>query len=194
MAINRTTLRLGIRKAGSGFTIVEAIVGMSIFLVVMFGVYLVLETCQATFWRAEAKADIQQNARFALERMRRELSMTGYDPSATGQAAVQNPTSMSVEFIADVDGNNLSELVKYDRNSATRTIRRTVKSWTGSAWGTATVTTVAAHVDALTFQYSPSSSVPGLKRIQVMVSVSEQISFQPVQQHQVTTDVFLRNL
>lgn len=121
--------------------------------------------------------------------------MAGYDPSGTGQAGVQNPTSSSVEFVTDADDNNTSELVKYDRDATAKTIRRTVKSWTGAAWSTtASVTTLAANVDALTFQYFPSSAVPGMKRIQIIIQVSGQVPTQPTQQYQVSTDVFLRNL
>ena len=169
--------------------------GASLSLLVMFAAYLVYDTSLATFWRARAKADIQQGARTALERMRQELRMAGYDPSGTGQAGVQNPTSSSVEFVTDADDNNTSELVKYDRDATAKTIRRTVKSWTGAAWSTtASVTTLAANVDALTFQYFPSSAVPGMKRIQIIIQVSGQVPTQPTQQYQVSTDVFLRNL
>jgi Tfp pilus assembly protein PilW len=129
-------------------------------LIILFGVYLVYETSQATFWKGEARADIQQEARSALERMRRELRMAGYDPSQvmldTGQAAVQNATASVVEFITDVDDNNISDLVRYDRDATTRTIRRSVRARTGGAWGAASVTTLAANVDSLTFQYFPS--------------------------------------
>jgi len=187
---------IGRTRAGpSGITLVEMLMGASLSLLVMFAAYLVYDTSLATFWRARAKADIQQGARTALERMRQELRMAGYDPSGTGQAGVQNPTSSSVEFVTDADDNNTSELVKYDRDATAKTIRRTVKSWTGAAWSTtASVTTLAANVDALTFQYFPSSAVPGMKRIQIIIQVSGQVPTQPTQQYQVSTDVFLRNL
>ena len=120
--------------------------------------------------------------------------MAGYDPSGTAQAAVQNPTSTSVEFVTDADDNNTSDLVQYDRDATARTIRRTVKSWTGTGWGSASVKTLAANVNALTFQYFPNSAVPGMKRIRITIQTSEQIPGQPTQQHQVYTDVFLRNL
>jgi Tfp pilus assembly protein PilW len=163
-------------------------------LIILFGVYLVYETSQATFWKGEARADIQQEARSALERMRRELRMAGYDPSVTGQAAVQNATATVVEFITDADDNNISDLVRYDRDATTRTIRRSVRARTGGAWGAASVTTLAANVDSVTFQYFPSSVVPGLKRIRVTIQESEAIPGMPTEGHLVSTDVFLRNL
>lgn len=177
-----------------GITFIEILIGASLSLLVMFAVYLVYDTSLATFWRGRARADIQQGARTALERMRQELRNAGYDLSATGQASVQNPTNTSVEFITDADDNNTSDLVKYDRDAMAKTIRRIVKPWTGTAWGAASITTLAANVDALTFQYFPSPAVPGMNRIQITIQVSEPIPSQPTQQYQVSTDVFLRNL
>lgn len=182
------------RRQPRGFTMTEALVSSTILVLIMLSVYLVLDTSRSLYSRADASADIQQEVRFALERMRREIAMAGYDPSATGQTSLQNLTGSSLEFIADVDGNNVSDLVKYERVSANKTIRRTVKSWTGSAWGASTVSTVAQYVDALSFQYSPSAAIPGLKRIQVNITASEQKPNIPNMRHQVATDIFLRNL
>ncbi len=182
------------RPGLSGVMLIEALIAASVLLLVMCAVYLVYDTSLATFWRGRAKADIQQGSRTALERMRRELRNAGYDPSGTGQVPVQNPTNISVEFITDADEDNISELVKYERDATAKTIRRTEKRWTGTGWGTASITTLASNVDALTFQYFPSSVVPGLNRIQFTIQVSEQIPTQPTQQYQVSTDVFLRNL
>lgn len=178
----------------AGLTILEALVATSIFMVVLLGVYLVYETSEATYWRGRAQTDIHQEVRASLERMQQELRIAGYDPSGTGQAAVQSPTSTSVSFVTDVDGNNVSELVTYDRDATARRIRRTVRPWTGTGWGLATVTMLARDVDALTFQYFPSAVVPGLNRIRITIQASKPIPRQPTQQHQVATDVLLRNL
>jgi type IV pilus assembly protein PilW len=178
---------------GPGLTIVEALVGMSLFLIVMFGVYLVYDTAQATFWKGEARANIQQETREALERMRRELRMAGFDPSGTGEPAVQSPSSDSLKFITDVDDNNVSDLVKYDRDAPSRTLRRIVRPRSGGGWGAVTVTTLATGVDSLTFQYFPSAVVPGLTRIRITIQASETVTAHPAEAHLVSTDVFLRN-
>lgn len=177
-----------------GFTILEALVVTAIFFLVLLGVYQVYDSSLSTFWRTEAEANIQQSARSALERIRQELRNAGFDPSGTGQLAVQNPTANSVEFVTDIGDNNISDLVKYDRDATTNTLRRTVKSWTGAAWGSATVQTLATNANSLTFQYFPSAAVPGLTRIRVVIVVSEVVPTQPTRVFQVSTDVFLRNL
>jgi len=165
---------------------------MAVFLLILCAVYLALEASQVTTWRTEAKAGIQQDARFGLDRIREDLGSAGYNPSAVPQPAVQNATSTSVQFITDADNDNISDLVQYDRDAGTRTIRRSVRPWNGAAWGTASVTTVARNIEGLTFAYSPSAGAP--KRIQIIITTSLQVPAIGNQEHQVTTSVFLRNL
>ena len=182
------------RTAARGFSLPEVIVAQSLSLLVIFGVYQVYDTSNALFWRGVARANVQQEARSAMEEMRRELRMAGKDPSGTGQTVVQNPASSSLEFITDVDGDNVSVLVRYDRDATAKTIRRSVRSWTGTGWGTASVTTLATNVDGLAFQYFPSAAMPGLQRVRITIQASETVPRQPIQRQQVVTDVFLRNL
>ncbi len=182
------------RTGRAGLTILEVLVANTILMVVLLGVYLVYETSEATYWRGRAQTEIHQEVRASLERMQQELRMAGYDPSGTGQAAVQGPTSTSVAFVTDVDRNNVSDLVTYDRDATAKQIRRTVRPWAGTGWGLATVTTLALDVDGLIFQYFPSAAVPGLTRIRITIQTSKPVPRQPTQQHQVTTDVLLRNL
>ena len=182
------------RGGASGFSLIEALVGVAILCVVLLGVYQVYEAGQWTFWRAQARADLQEDVRLALERMRRDLRLAGYDPAATGQAPVQNPTGTSLAFIRDAEGAPTSALVQYDWDGTAKTLRRTVRLWTGSGWGAATVTTVATNVESLAFQYFPSAAVPGLTRIRITLQEARALLRQPAQPYQVTTEVFLRNL
>ncbi len=167
---------------------------MSLLLIVLFGIYIVYDTCQATFWRASAKTQIQQSARMAMEQMRQELRMAGYDPSGTGQPAVQNATGTSLEFVTDTDADNISDLVRYDFDATSGTLRRTVRVWTGTGWGPATVSILATNAANLSFQYFPSATVPGLKRIGISLQESKPVPTQPTQQFQIVTNVLLRNL
>ena len=182
------------RGGQAGFSLIEALVGIAILLVVLLGVYQVYDAGQWLFWRAQARADVQQDIRLALERVRRELRMAGADPAATGQAAVQNPTATSVEFIIDAGASNTSALVRYDLDSTAKTFRRTVQPWTGTGWGAASVTTLATNVESLAFQYFPSAALPGLTRIRITIQEVRPVPRQPAPPYQVTTDVFLRNL
>lgn len=90
-----------------GFTLVEFLVSLSVFLVVLTGVYIIYQAGYTTFSRGEVKTDIQQNARVALATMERDLRMMGYGvpdfpcPTAVPTRITSaNPTSIT--FRADL--------------------------------------------------------------------------------------------
>ncbi len=56
----------------------ELSVTLSVFFIILFSVYMVHETNQASYSQSEMRMDIQQNARVALATMERELRMAGY--------------------------------------------------------------------------------------------------------------------
>ncbi len=71
------------RKRTAGFTLAEMLVSLSMFLIVLYGVYLVYEVGEANYSRGSREWDAQSQARLALERMAREIRMAGY--SAAGR-------------------------------------------------------------------------------------------------------------
>ncbi len=72
-----------------GFTLLELLITLSIFLIVLFSVYMVHETNTVSYERSEMRMDIQQNARVALATMEKELRMAGYGvPNAAGTFTV----------------------------------------------------------------------------------------------------------
>ncbi len=111
-----------------GFTLLEGLVSMSIFLLVMFAIYSTFASSAGTFAKGDKKADIHQNARASTEFMVREIRLAGYFPEdfspliiPPGPAAgcpgpfvgVSNATATSITICGDVDGDNGSELVTY---------------------------------------------------------------------------------
>ncbi len=50
-----------------GFTLIEILIALSTFLIILFAVYTTFESSRATYAAGEQKADIQQNARIAME-------------------------------------------------------------------------------------------------------------------------------
>ncbi len=111
-----------------GFTLLEGLVSMSIFLLVMFAIYSTFASSAGTFAKGDKKADIHQNARASTEFMVREIRHAGYFPEnfspliiPPGPAAgcpgpfvgISNATATSITICGDVDGDNGSELVTY---------------------------------------------------------------------------------
>ena len=147
----------------AGFSLVELLITALILTVVLFAIYLMYETNMTTATWGNKKAELQQNARVALDMMEREIRMAGYnpDPSLTGANAnaIQDislsPTTLT--FITDVDGaaDNKTEKVQYTYNATPQTITRSVWQWNGTGWDslTATPEVVADGVSSLCLTY-----------------------------------------
>src|SRR3989304_2963797 len=98
-------------KAGenqNGFTLLEALIMSSIFVIVLFAVYTSFESGQKTVTWGETKAEVQQTARVAMGMMANEIRTAGYDPpkpiTLLPPTAVQAANPKNDTFIGDVDG------------------------------------------------------------------------------------------
>ncbi len=99
------TLRFRPRcSAPAGFTLLEAITAASIFLIVIFGVYLVYDVGEANYTKGKKKWDVQSQARVALERLGREIRSAGYAYPTKVTDAVVIATNDTFSFHADIDG------------------------------------------------------------------------------------------
>ena len=167
----------------AGFSLVELLITALILTVVLFAIYLMYETNMTTATWGNKKAELQQNARVALDMMEREIRMTGYDPSNTGATAIQSNPLVSTDliFIADVDGNNVTEKVQYTYNATPQTITRSVWQWNGTGWDSVTATpeVVADGVSSLTLTYCygdntcPTNPQPAsVRRITIAITAS----------------------
>lgn len=184
-------LRRSTSNRQAGFSLVELLITALILPVVLFAIYLMYETNMTTATWGNKKAELQQNARVALDMMEREIRMAGYnpDPSLTGANAnaIQDislsPTTLT--FITDVDGaaDNKTEKVQYTYNATPQTITRSVWQWNGTGWDslTATPEVVADGVSSLSLTYcdnaQPTNNCSGLnpaqvKRITIAITAS----------------------
>ena len=193
-----------------GFTLLEALIFSAIFAMVLSGVYLVYVTNQSTFVQGQSKADLQQNARVALDRMTREMRMAGYDPSTAipaqaSQTAVQVANANAVTYIGDVTGDQVSEQVTYRLQG--NQIFRDISSWTGALpWPAPTSSELADNVTALSFTYYDANdqkifppppltgNLANIRRITVQVTTQGTAGTGGQQTFPVTVDVRLRNL
>ena len=69
-----------IRSRQQGFSLIELVIGMAIFVLVLLAVYQLFDTGSATYRSGQRKVDVQQNARVALDEVVRQLRMAGYFP------------------------------------------------------------------------------------------------------------------
>jgi Tfp pilus assembly protein PilW len=141
---------------------------MSIFLVVLMGIYLTYDTSQTTFTSGSRDIDLQDSGRKAAEEMARLLRMAGYDPTGAGRFGFRTVTAHATfapggftpiatnnqilfSMDADGDGNvddNTSERVGF-RLSGNQ-IEKTNTAGTAAIAG---IPVLARNVQSLRFRY-----------------------------------------
>jgi len=93
-------------KGDKGFAMLELLVAAAVSVIILGGLYLLLETGRFTTGRGDQKLQIQQSARAALDTMARDLRMAGSGlPNPVDYpnppAAFAGAASSSVSFLAD---------------------------------------------------------------------------------------------
>lgn len=115
-----------IRQSPGGFTLLEMLVASSIFLVVLYAIYLVYDTSEANYRRGSAMWDVQSQARVAMERMAREIRQAGFNSPVKPTDPVVIATDDTISLHADVgDGNGL-RYVTYSRRNCSGTLTNTL--------------------------------------------------------------------
>ena len=104
-----------VRPDARGFTLMEVLIALSIFLIVLFAIYSSFESSRATYAAGEQRADIQQSARIAMELASADLRLAGFGYPVGAGNAITAATPTSITFWADltnastiVDTNNVN--------------------------------------------------------------------------------------
>ena len=190
-------------KAGenqNGFTLLEALIMSSIFVIVLFAVYTSFESGQKTVTWGETKAEVQQTARVAMGMMANEIRTAGYDPSNVitllPTQAIEVATPNTLTFVADVDGDNITDRVTY-RLQGTQVMRDS-SSWIGAVFPVPVSEQLADGITGVTFpdfdgRHAPGPAPANIRRI--MIGLTTQRSAEGKQESfPLTMDVRLRNL
>ncbi|MCI0372589.1 MAG: hypothetical protein L0214_14750 [candidate division NC10 bacterium] len=143
---------------GRGFTVVDLVISSTLFLVLVFAIYTLLESSRTTFAAGRAKVDVQQNARVALELMEMDLRLAGYgfptDPAPVGpQLKITAASPTAITFRADLT--NASTVLSADLNSGGTSLSvasaagilagDTIYLINGGQWQALTVTSAAGN-------------------------------------------------
>jgi len=117
-------------ESDSGFTLIELLIAMAIGLILLGAMYGVFTTHNKIFGTQEQIAEMQQNARTAMDMMTREIRMAGYNPTgATFDGITYSASQLQVK--ADLDGNGTiagQENIIYKHDSANYQITRNIGS------------------------------------------------------------------
>ncbi len=89
-------------RAPAGFSLLETLVSVSMFLIVLYAVYSVYDVGEANYQKSSRKWDVQSEARVALERMAREIRTAGYASPTKVTDPVVIATNDTISIHADV--------------------------------------------------------------------------------------------
>ncbi|MFQ5533130.1 MAG: PilW family protein, partial [Candidatus Methylomirabilales bacterium] len=107
-----------------GLTLVEILIATGIFLVLLFGIYSIFESSRTTHAAGDARVDVQQNARLAMEITATDLRLAGYGfPPGAGAITAATPTSIS--FWADLTNGSTILTSDVSPGDATLTVEDT---------------------------------------------------------------------
>ena len=149
-----------------GFTLVELLVGITIFSIVMTGIYSIFVRSNRVYISQEQVVAALQEARSALDILGREIRMAGFiaannQPGGFDKiigAAYAGSAESNIEiatvniaartttlaFKADLDGDGNTDAVQYvyyhsDHATASRrnTVYREIETWSGGTWNPA---------------------------------------------------------
>ncbi len=150
-----------------GFSLLETLVTVSIFLLVLFAVYTVFESSQSVYAKGEGKVDVQQSARAAMDQIAILVRNAGYFPEnfTTPPPAIllANPIQVATDDVlalyGDADGSGASNVFLLCQNGS---LVRWVKSVVGvpGAYSCNQGMVLALNVTGLTFTYVDADNDP----------------------------------
>lgn len=88
-----------------GFSLVELLIAIAISGIVLGAVSSLFIMQNKSYSVQEQVAEMQQNARAAMDIMTREIRMAGCDPTGSANASIVSATSNSINFTQDITDN-----------------------------------------------------------------------------------------
>ena len=82
-------------KKQNGFTYIEAIIAIAIFLIITVAFYTVLATARSAWFNADTSIELQQGLRLTLEKISRELHESGFDKDGVWQVTIGDGTGVN---------------------------------------------------------------------------------------------------
>lgn len=159
--MNETT-----QRPQNGFTVLEALISMLLFLAVLTSVLGVYTPSKLIYARGEAKTDVQQNARLAMTEIARDIRLAGYFPENFGDSPPSPALETAIliatdDFLAihgDADGSAASNVFSFCLDG-TRLRRGKAATDDEDAYGCNGIV-LAENVSSLRFTYYDENGDP----------------------------------
>lgn len=153
-------------RGQDGFTMVEVLTALTLFLLILMGIFQIFEPSNVAYLSSQRKLGVQQNARVAMDTMVRQIRMAGYFPeNLDGDTSndVANPiqaaSDTALAVAGDLDSSGASSAFLFCLDSSG--LRR-VKGAVGAA-GSYTCSTgevLAESITSLAFAYYDANNAP----------------------------------
>jgi len=159
-------MRLAHLRGQDGFTLVEMMVAISIFLLILVGVFQVFDPSTQAYLNSQHKLGVQQNGRVSMDTIVRQVRMTGFFPENLDNNTandvsnrIQSASESALAVAGDLDGSGSSSVFTFCRDSGGL---RVVKGPIGTAasYTCSTGTVLAESVTALSFAYFDANNTP----------------------------------
>jgi type IV pilus assembly protein PilW len=149
-----------------GFTLVEMMVAISIFLLILVGVFQTFEPSNQAYMTSQHKLGVQQNGRVAMDTIVRQVRMTGYFPENLDNTTandisnrIQAASDTQLAVAGDLDGSGSSSAFTFCLDSGgLKVVKGPIG--TGASYTCSTGTVLAESVTALSFAYFDSANTP----------------------------------
>ncbi len=144
----------------SGFSLIELVIYVSMFLVVLTSVFQLLESNRAAYDGGQRKMEVQQNARLAIDEITKQLRMPGYYPEnfdanagndLTATNAIQIATNNALAVFGDVDGSGASNVFFYCLDGTN--LRRGKSALASPSYVCSTGEILGENINSLNFVY-----------------------------------------
>jgi len=152
-------------RGQDGFTLVELMVAMSIFMLILVGVFQVFDPSRNAYQVSEHKLGVQQNARVAMDRMARQIRMAGYFPENIDNNnandlsnSIQVATESALSVAGDLDNTGASSAYTFCLSSGLRRVQGALGA--AGSYTCANGQLMAESVTALSFAYFDSANNP----------------------------------
>ncbi len=187
-----------------GFSLLETLVTVSIFLVVLFAVYTVFESSQSVYAKGEGKVDVQQSARAAMDQIAILVRHAGYFPEnftpIPPAILLANPiriaTNNALAIYGDADDTGSSKFFLFClEGTRVRWVSSpaAVPACNGGMVLAQNVTNpnIFTYFDA---SNNPTADPAAVRRVVVTLTATEDVPGQQPQTYTLTSSVRLRNL
>jgi type IV pilus assembly protein PilW len=155
----------------AGFSLAELLVSTAVAGLLLAGLGLLLDTALRASVAGAARVEAQQAARWALDRLVRELREAGYDPRGSRLAAIEIAEPTRVRLVHDLDEDGAvdptRERVTYFWDATARILRR-------EAGGGAQPLINDVHALALTYRDAaggPTADAAQVRSVRVRLEV-----------------------